>query len=100
MPGAVAVVLGGSRAVGAAREDSDWDLGVYYRSTGRRFDPQEVRGLGYSGSVTVGTKREATGLWSPAGGGACSCSGTTASSLVSTVKAVEDVLAVQSAGKE
>jgi hypothetical protein len=31
MPGAVAVVLGGSRALGTASEASDWDLGVYYR---------------------------------------------------------------------
>jgi len=31
MPGAVAVVLGGSRAVQSADEGSDWDLGVYYR---------------------------------------------------------------------
>jgi hypothetical protein len=29
--GAVAVVLGGSRATGEADEASDWDLGVYYR---------------------------------------------------------------------
>jgi len=31
MPGAVAVVLGGSRAVRSDDEASDWDLGVYYR---------------------------------------------------------------------
>ncbi|HTR03875.1 MAG TPA: nucleotidyltransferase domain-containing protein [Thermoanaerobaculia bacterium] len=31
MPGAVAVVLGGSRAAGTASASSDWDLGVYYR---------------------------------------------------------------------
>ena len=31
MPGAVAVVLGGSRALGVSDEGSDWDLGVYYR---------------------------------------------------------------------
>jgi hypothetical protein len=33
MPGAVAVVLGGSRALDANDEGSDWDLGVYYRGT-------------------------------------------------------------------
>lgn len=33
MPGAVAVVLGGSRALGAASATSDWDFGVYYRSS-------------------------------------------------------------------
>ena len=31
MPGTVAVVLGGSRALGVADAASDWDLGVYYR---------------------------------------------------------------------
>jgi hypothetical protein len=31
MNGAVAVVLGGSRALGTASTPSDWDLGVYYR---------------------------------------------------------------------
>lgn len=31
MPGTVAVVLGGSRALGSNDEVSDWDLGVYYR---------------------------------------------------------------------
>src|SRR5262249_3138762 len=31
MPGAVAVGLGGSRALGAADAASDWDLGLYYR---------------------------------------------------------------------
>lgn len=31
MPGALAVVLGGSRAVCADDLESDWDLGVYYR---------------------------------------------------------------------
>jgi len=29
--GALAVVLGGSRALGAVDDESDWDLGVYYR---------------------------------------------------------------------
>lgn len=31
MPGAVAVVLGGSRAQNASDAGSDWDIGVYYR---------------------------------------------------------------------
>src|SRR6185369_16287261 len=31
MPGAVAVVLGGSRALGSNDAGSDWDLGLYYR---------------------------------------------------------------------
>jgi hypothetical protein len=31
VPGVVGVVLGGSRARGTHRPDSDWDLGIYYR---------------------------------------------------------------------
>jgi hypothetical protein len=31
LPGAVAVVLGGSQGAGGADGESDWDLGVYYR---------------------------------------------------------------------
>jgi predicted nucleotidyltransferase len=30
-PGTVAVVLGGSRALGSNDAESDWDLGLYYR---------------------------------------------------------------------
>ncbi|MFJ2744703.1 nucleotidyltransferase domain-containing protein [Streptomyces sp. NPDC087440] len=33
IPGVQAVALGGSRARGAHRPDSDWDLGVYYRGS-------------------------------------------------------------------
>ena len=33
MPGAVAVTLGGSRALGTHDDESDWDLGLYYRGT-------------------------------------------------------------------
>ncbi len=33
LPGAQAVVLGGSRAQGLHDADSDWDLGVYYRGS-------------------------------------------------------------------
>jgi hypothetical protein len=33
MPGAIAIVLGGSRGQGAVDAESDWDLGVYYRGT-------------------------------------------------------------------
>ncbi|HEY9291384.1 MAG TPA: nucleotidyltransferase domain-containing protein, partial [Microlunatus sp.] len=48
LPGVEAVALGGSRAQGTARPDSDWDFGIYYR-TG--FDPADVRALGYDGTV-------------------------------------------------
>jgi hypothetical protein len=47
--GVEAIALGGSRATGDAREDSDWDLGVYYRGG---FDPDQVRALGYPGDVS------------------------------------------------
>jgi hypothetical protein len=33
LPGAVAVALGGSRALGVADAASDWDFGLYYRGT-------------------------------------------------------------------
>jgi hypothetical protein len=33
MPGAVAVALGGSRALGVGDAGSDWDFGLYYRGT-------------------------------------------------------------------
>jgi len=42
-PGVVAVVLGGSRATGTARQDSDWDLGLYYRDD---LDLSPLRALG------------------------------------------------------
>ena len=43
MPGVRAVVLGGSRVSGTATEDSDWDLGVYYRNP---LDLARLRELG------------------------------------------------------
>jgi hypothetical protein len=48
VPGVVAVTLGGSRATGEARPDSDWDFGLYYRGT---IDPDDVRALGWPGQV-------------------------------------------------
>ena len=62
IPGVVAVALGGSRARGAERPDSDWDLALYYRRT---IDPDDVRALGYQGTVV------APGEWAyPMNGGA------------------------------
>jgi predicted nucleotidyltransferase len=46
--GVVAVVLGGSRATGTARADSDWDLGLYYRGT---LAVNAIRALGHAGEV-------------------------------------------------
>jgi hypothetical protein len=48
IPGVVAVTLGGSRAQGGHRPDSDWDVGLYYRG---RLDPDDVRALGWPGTV-------------------------------------------------
>ncbi len=49
LPQVEAVTLGGSRAWGTARPDSDWDLGIYYRGA---FDPATLRELGYPGKVS------------------------------------------------
>jgi Nucleotidyltransferase domain len=46
--GVVAVSLGGSRAAGTARPDSDWDLAVYYHG---EFDPAQLRAIGWPGTV-------------------------------------------------
>jgi predicted nucleotidyltransferase len=48
VPGVVAVTLGGSRARGDARLDSDWDFGLYYRGS---IDTEAIRSLGYPGTV-------------------------------------------------
>src|SRR5258708_3595637 len=44
LPGVLAVSLGGSRASGANRPASDWDLAGYYP---RRFDPYDPPALGW-----------------------------------------------------
>jgi hypothetical protein len=48
LAGVRAVTLGGSRATGTHRADSDWDFSVYYRG---RFDPDNLRRLGWPGKV-------------------------------------------------
>ena len=49
LPGVEAVTLGGSRAEGTQRPDSDWDFSLYYRG---RFDPQALRDIGWPGEVS------------------------------------------------
>ena len=49
LPGVRAVTLGGSRAEGTHRADSDWDFSVYYRG---HFDPQDLRDIGWPGEVS------------------------------------------------
>jgi predicted nucleotidyltransferase len=59
LAGVVGVVLGGSRATGTERPDSDWDLGVYYRGSQGGLDPEDLRGLGHPGYVS------GLGEWGP-----------------------------------
>ncbi|RKN44874.1 nucleotidyltransferase domain-containing protein [Streptomyces hoynatensis] len=49
LPGVRAVTLGGSRATGTHRQDSDWDFAVYYRGA---FSPAGLRALGWPGEVS------------------------------------------------
>lgn len=60
IPGVVAVVLGGSRARGEQRPDSDTDLGIYYRG---RLDIDQLREL----AAEVASKHQVFGLgdWGP-----------------------------------
>lgn len=62
LPGVDAVALGGSRAQGTNRPDSDWDVAIYYRAG---FDPQTVRELGWPAQLSE------LGGWGPVfnGGG-------------------------------
>lgn len=49
LPTVRAVALGGSRAQGTNRPDSDWDLAVYYRGP---FDAADLRAVGWEGEVS------------------------------------------------
>lgn len=49
LPGVRAVALGGSRAAGTHRPDSDWDFALYYRGD---FDPADLRAVGWAGEVS------------------------------------------------
>jgi hypothetical protein len=48
LPGVRAVTLGGSRAQGTSRPDSDWDFSLYYRGS---FNPDGLREFGWRGDV-------------------------------------------------
>lgn len=50
IPGVVAVAMGGSRVLGEARPDSDWDFGIYYQDS---FDWQRIQALGHLGTVSA-----------------------------------------------
>ncbi|TCO12566.1 nucleotidyltransferase-like protein [Kribbella steppae] len=49
LPTVDAVALGGSRASGTHRPDSDWDFAIYYRGP---FAPDSLRALGWPGEVS------------------------------------------------
>jgi predicted nucleotidyltransferase len=49
LPRVDAVALGGSRATGTHRPDSDWDFAIYYRGA---FSPDSLRALGWPGEVS------------------------------------------------
>jgi predicted nucleotidyltransferase len=49
LPTVQAVALGGSRAQGTHKPDSDWDLAIYYRGP---FDPDDLRAVGWEGEVS------------------------------------------------
>jgi len=49
LPGVEAVTLGGSRAEGTSRPDSDWDFSLHYRG---RFEPRALRDVGWPGEVS------------------------------------------------
>lgn len=49
LPHVQAVTLGGSRATGSHRPDSDWDFAVYYRGD---FSPERLREVGWAGEVS------------------------------------------------
>ncbi|WTI78618.1 nucleotidyltransferase domain-containing protein [Streptomyces sp. NBC_00727] len=67
VPGVRAVLLGGSRARGTHRPDSDWDLGVYYRGTP---DTAALSALAaaFQGSPVEVTAPGGWGPWVNAGG--------------------------------
>jgi hypothetical protein len=49
LPGVRTVALGGSRAAGTSRPDSDWDFAIYYRGA---FCPDDLRAIGWPGTVS------------------------------------------------
>jgi predicted nucleotidyltransferase len=69
LPNVTAVNLGGSRAQGTHRPDSDWDFAIYYRGS---FNPQALRDIGWPGQVSeVGGWSEGVfngGAWLEVGG--------------------------------
>lgn len=92
IPNVVCVVLGGSRAAGTHRPDSDWDLGLYYDGS---LDVEHLRALGHTGQVF------ATGEWSPLmdGGAWFDIDGTDVDVIYREVAAVRHWIAEAEAGR-
>ena len=68
LAGVVAVSLGGSRARGTHAPDSDWDIGLYYRSS---FDARLLADLGFDEHV-VQPRVPASGVaWASLARGCC-----------------------------
>jgi hypothetical protein len=88
------VVLGGSRAAGTERPDSDWDLGLYYRGSAP-IDPAGVRALGHPGQVSE------LGEWGPIvhGGAWLTVDGTAVDVLFRDLDVVERRLADAEQGR-
>jgi predicted nucleotidyltransferase len=92
VPGVRGVALGGSRAQGAHRPDSDWDVAVHYRGS---FDPDGLRSLGWPGVLST------RGGWGPLfdGGGALHVDGRTVDMHYRDLDAIEAVHAEAVAGR-
>ena len=92
IPNVVCVVLGGSRAAGTNRPDSDWDLGLYYEGS---LDADHLRALGHAGQVF------GTGEWSPLmdGGAWFEIDGTKVDVIYREVGAVRHWIAEAEAGR-
>ncbi len=92
IPGVEVVTLGGSRAAGTARAHSDWDFGLYYRTT---IDPEDVRALGFAGEVF------APGEWGtvPNGGAWLEVDGTRVDLVYRDLATVEEWTADAQAGR-
>ena len=94
VPGVVAVVLGGSRATGAAHASSDTDIGLYF-SERARLDVERLRGV-VKGLVDEPTAAQVTevGGWGPwiVGGGWLTIGGKKVDLLYRPIESVETVI--------
>jgi Nucleotidyltransferase domain len=94
VPGVVAVVLGGSRATGAAHAASDYDIGLYF-SERTRLDIERLRGV-VKGLVDKPAAAQVTevGGWGPriVGGGWLTIAGWKVDLLYRPIESVERVI--------